>query len=109
MGQKQTIITIITIIGLSLLVLSDTIVICLGGFGGWDDAKRGASGSAREAMVLVVGVSGRAMAAFHLLPMSGDRPHPGGVMATFHLLSMLGDRLLSSTQGLGRPVIAARR
>ncbi len=85
MGQKQT---IITIIGLSLLVLSGTIVICLGGFGGWDDAKRGASGFAREAMVLVVGVGGRVMAAFHLLPMSGDRP-PGGVMATFHLLSML--------------------
>ena len=92
MGQKQTIITIVTIIGLSLLVLSDTIATCLGGFGGGDDAKRGASGSAREAMVLVVGVGGRAMATFHLLSMPGDRHHPGGVMADLPSLSMSGDR-----------------
>ena len=32
--------------------MSDTIVICLGEFGEWGEAKCGASGSARETMVL---------------------------------------------------------
>ncbi len=38
--------------GLSLFVPSDTIVICLGEFGEWGEAKCGASGSAGETMVL---------------------------------------------------------